>query len=177
MQRAVDTEDAAIKCHELAPELFSWRKYKEQINLELVRVCLSDAKKKKNGSLVSGSGREGWRLTSRGLDWFRAQGERVTSAKKGLLRQVSTAGSIDSVRRQRERARIEQSAAWAAWTTRKPITPELARAVLRIDDYTTDRMLEIKIARLRGMFQEDSEVTRFLEVLAQQGRACLLKRG
>src|SRR5438128_1542724 len=69
-ERSIDTEDIAHKCHELAPSMFSWQKYKDQINLELVRVSLSDAKKEKNGRLLSGSGREGWRLSSMGLDWI-----------------------------------------------------------------------------------------------------------
>ena len=57
--RFVDTEDIAIKAHDLAPGQFTWRKYPEQINLELVRVSLSDAKKPENGILVSGSGTKG----------------------------------------------------------------------------------------------------------------------
>jgi hypothetical protein len=46
----------------------SWRKYPDQINLELIRVFLSDAKKKKHGLLL-GAGKTGWRLTQAGLDW------------------------------------------------------------------------------------------------------------
>jgi len=70
-QHAVDTEDAAIKTHELAPGRFAWRKYPEQINLELVRVYLSDAKKPEKGDLLVGSGRTGWSLTKAGLNWAR----------------------------------------------------------------------------------------------------------
>ena len=39
-QRAVDTEDVAVEAHKLAPGRFSWRKYPDQINLELIS-CLS----------------------------------------------------------------------------------------------------------------------------------------
>lgn len=42
--RKIDTEDTAMKAHEIAPGRFAWRKYPGQINLELVRVALSDAK-------------------------------------------------------------------------------------------------------------------------------------
>src|SRR5262249_29068086 len=55
-QRAIDTEDAAVEAHRIAPGRFSWKKYPDQINLELIRVFLSDAKKNK---LVVGSGRTG----------------------------------------------------------------------------------------------------------------------
>src|SRR5262249_58250391 len=63
-QRAIDTEDAAVEAHRIAPGRLSWKKYPDQINLELIRVFLSDAKK---NELVVGSGRTGWRLTQRGL--------------------------------------------------------------------------------------------------------------
>ena len=55
----VDTEDVAVKAHDLAPGRFAWQKYPGQINLELVRVHLSDAKKVNNGRRLSGSGRQG----------------------------------------------------------------------------------------------------------------------
>jgi hypothetical protein len=35
--RLIDTEDIAIKANELAPGRFTWRKYKDQINIETVR--------------------------------------------------------------------------------------------------------------------------------------------
>lgn len=37
---SVDTEDVAVKANELAPGAFTWRKYRDQINLEIVRVVL-----------------------------------------------------------------------------------------------------------------------------------------
>ena len=101
--RAVDTEDVAVRSFELAPYLFAWQKYPEQINLELVRVALSDAKKPKNGGLTSGSGR----------------------------------GQLVS---QRD-----------------------ARALFRIDQYTTDEMVKIKIVRLLDMPWNDSQTERFLK--------------
>src|SRR5262245_4834111 len=59
-EQVVDTEDVAMKVNAIAPGRFSWRKYPEQVNLELVRVFLSDAKKPEFGGLVSGSGARGW---------------------------------------------------------------------------------------------------------------------
>ncbi len=53
---AVDTEDVAIKANELAPGRFSWKKYPTQVNLEVVRVYLSDAKKPSKGAYLLGSG-------------------------------------------------------------------------------------------------------------------------
>ena len=44
-QKFVDTEDIAKKADQMSPGNFSWRKYQDQINLELIRVFLSNAKK------------------------------------------------------------------------------------------------------------------------------------
>jgi hypothetical protein len=163
-RRSVDTEDIAVKCHELAPALFSWQKHKDQINLELVRVSLSDAKKLKNGGLLTGSGREGWRLSSKGLDWLATKtSAQIRNFRNEIRRGGSKAGSIDAVRRQRERDRLVLSEAWRDWSEQGSLALRHARQVFRIDEYTTEKMLEIKISRLRAMFENDAEVTKFLE--------------
>ena len=161
-QRSVDTEDVAIRCHELAPTLFSWRKYPQQVNLEIVRVSLSDAKKQKNGQLLSGSGRDGWRLTRRGLDWLAqvAPSKRV-EGRAALSKR--TAGSIDTVRAAREAARIETAPAWSAWKEGRAVSPDEARAIFRIDGYTSEQLLELKLTRLLDLFPANSEHRRFLE--------------
>jgi len=167
--RSTDTEDVAVKCHELAPTLFSWQKYKDQINLELVRVSLSDAKKTKNGELVSGSGREGWRLSPKGLDWI-IEGARahLIDGQGEIKRGQSKAGSIDSVRRQRERNRLLASNAWQKWSESGVVGHSEAREFFRMNNYTTEKMLEIKVARLRAMFEDDESVSRFLEDAARE---------
>jgi hypothetical protein len=160
----VDTEDAAVKCHELAPDLFSWRKHKEQINLELVRVSLSDAKKQKYGGLVAGSGREGWRLTTKGLDWVRLQGNRGATPEINRRRPgIGNAGSVDSRRIDRERARLTSTDFWTSWTLDRRVDLRAAQLAFRIDDYTTEKMSAIKVARLRAMFPEGDEVSDFLQ--------------
>lgn len=161
--RAVDTEDVAVRSFELAPQLFCWQKYPQHINLELVRVALSDAKKPKNGGLTSGSGRAGWRLTQRGLAW--AQQSLLTETRPAAVttgRGKRTAGSVDVVRRNREKARLQGSLAWRAWNEGQAISQRDARALFRIDQYTTDEMVEMKIVRLLDMPWNDSQVARFL---------------
>ena len=43
-QKVLDMEDIAMKCNEIAPGSFSWRKYKDQINLDAVRSLIKGAK-------------------------------------------------------------------------------------------------------------------------------------
>ncbi len=169
--RSVDTEDVAIRCHEVAPSTFSWRKYQHQVNLEMVRVSLSDAKKEKNGRLLSGSGRTGWRLTKRGLDWVsrEASSPRVIAPLGKITRRSS--GSIDTVKVAREIVRIESSEAWAAWTAGQRITADAAKAIFRIDSYAGDKLIEIKITRLISVFGTETEHRRFLEVASNSIRS------
>lgn len=78
----VHTEDLALKCWELFPDSFSWTKYPQYPDKDIVRVALTDARKGKYGALVSGrvEGKatgvshgepEGWLLTDKGLGWIK----------------------------------------------------------------------------------------------------------
>jgi hypothetical protein len=165
---SIDTEDVAVRCHEIAPRLFSWKKYKEQINLEIVRVNLSNAKKAQNGRLLTGSGRAGWRLTNRGLDWVRAR-EKAGYFRSSMDRpQISSkAGSIDSVRRERERKRLIGSKAWNEWKATDQVSVHGAQQVYRVNEYTTQQMMVIKVARLRSMFDDEDELSRFLRIASE----------
>ena len=162
-QRSVDTEDVAVKAHEIGPGRFSWRKYPTQINLELVRVYLSDAKKPDKGELLSGSGRTGWKLTQAGLKWAKTAEAQLGQATLGRGRERSRAGSVDENRWRRERARILSTAAWKRWSRSET---ELAvadiRQVFRIDSYAVGELRETKIARLRALFEDDDEIRPFL---------------
>jgi len=82
--RRVHTEDIALKCFQLFPYSFSWAKYPQYPDKDIVRVALTDARKEANGAYVegrAGQGRglparshreptaEGWQLTQSGIRW------------------------------------------------------------------------------------------------------------
>lgn len=165
----IDTEEVAIKANELAPRRFAWRKYPDQINLELVRVALSDARKEAAGALVSGSGRGGWSLTVAGRGWAEENCQRLRGADLGRSRQARSAGSIDEVRWQRERLRVITTDAWRQWNdAHEPghITSEAAADLYRVDRYVLGRAREMKVNRLREMFRGDDELAPFLDAAA-----------
>jgi|HubBroStandDraft_5_1064220.scaffolds.fasta_scaffold68653_2 hypothetical protein len=167
--RLVDTEDVAIQIHKIAPGRFSWRKYPDQINLELVRVALSDARKSESGSLVTGTGREGWSLTAAGQRWAEANAPRLVGQDLTKHRAERSAGSIDERRWQRERARMLATEAWRQWNAARDgsaITAEAAADLFRIDRYVGGRAREIKINRLREMFAGDDDLAPFVEAAA-----------
>ena len=75
-------EDVAAKCFEFLPSRFCWRRYPQYPNLETAASALRDAKKSKNGALVSGSNRRGWLLSAPGLEWVLEAQHCLLSADK-----------------------------------------------------------------------------------------------
>jgi hypothetical protein len=167
-QKAIDTEDVAVKANELAPGRFSWRKYPDQINLELVRVTLSDLKKGAYRGLLSGSGRSGWRMTAKGLEWIDQNEKRLLRSELGRAPEDAKFGSVDSARERRERKRLKASHAWQEWLLNPSrVSRSAAAAVMRVDSYTTDRTFELKINRLKTTFRGDKEMLRFLDDMVE----------
>lgn len=165
-RRPVDIEDVAMKCHELAPGRFSWRKYPEQINLDYVRRELSRAKTREFDSLITGSMTEGWTLTPSGLDWASKNQAAVEAVDLHKAQATSRTKSGDDARMDRERSRIRSSEAWKRWTDGDAdISIFEAREVFRIDSYATGRMRDLKINRLELMFDSDMETREFLSAV------------
>lgn len=165
----VDTEDIAVCVNEISPGRFAWRKYPNQINLELVRVALSDARKYENGGLVTGTGRSGWSLTEGGQQWAETSAHLLVKPDFTFSRAQRTAGSIDERRRQRERARLLSTEAWAQWSTSRDgssISLEAANDLFRIDRYVLGRARQLKVNRLREMFGDDAQLAPFIGAAA-----------
>lgn len=166
-QKFIDTEDVAVKVHEIAPGRFSWRKYPAQINLELVRVYLSDAKKADKGSMLTGSGRKGWSLTSKGHRWVE-KNIHLLEQDLTLPENSARSGSVDTVRADRELKRVQTTTAWRNWQEREEtITPSQAKEVFRIDSYTKKDMLPLKIDRLLNLLAHSAELSEFLGQMAK----------
>ena len=86
------TEDIAIKCHEIAPDSFSWTKHRHLPDKDVVRVALTDARKDKYGALVEGRAGQnrgqsakthrsptldGWQLTGSGIHWIKENAKKL----------------------------------------------------------------------------------------------------
>jgi hypothetical protein len=164
-QRAIDTEDVAMEAHRIGPGWFSWKKYPDQINLELVRINLVHAKE--NG-LAIGLGRTGWRLTQKGLKWAEQAQKTSGPFAAERTRAESRSGSVDEQRWRRERSRIIATRAWQLWTSgSRDIPADEAKQVFRIDSYARGELRETKITRLRAMFSDDQELAPFLDHLIE----------
>jgi hypothetical protein len=162
----VDTEDVAKRANEIAPGRFTWRKYKDQINLEVVRVYLSDAKKKSKGEYLIGSGNTGWSLSEAGLAFAREHVEEVNTLEAAEPRR--TVGQ-DRVRQQRERARLMATEAFAKIALGHPdeVTQRDAESFFRIDSYVQGEARRRRIATIANAHGDDPELGPVIEQLAE----------
>ena len=111
--KPIHTEDIAVKCHDLFPDSFSWTKYPDYPDKDIVRVALTDARKPQYGGRVEGRTGEkkglsaktkrqpapdGWMLTEAGAEWVRenshvfeslGRGGELKSHRQRLLKQMS----------------------------------------------------------------------------------------
>src|SRR5262245_52495933 len=149
--RHVDTEDVAVKANELAPRRFAWRKYPDQINLEVIRVYLSDAKKADKGKFLFGSGTDGWMLTEKGLGFAR----QAVATVKGvdLSREPLTAKERQWLRN--ERARLLAEPAYVRLRNGAIVNLREAEAFFRLDEYVTGPSRERKVLRVVNTFGND----------------------
>ena len=162
----VDTEDVAKRANEIAPGRFTWRKYKDQINLEVVRVYLSDAKKKAKGAYLIGSGNTGWSLSEAGLAFAREHADAVQALEAAEPRR--NVGQ-DRVRQQRERARLLATEAYAKIAAGRAddLTRRDAESFFRIDSYVQGEARRRRVATIANAHSGDPELGPVIEQLAE----------
>ena len=161
--RHIDTEDIAIKANALAPGRFTWRKYPGQINIENVRTFLSDAKKPKNGKYLSGAGKDGWILTSSGMDF--AKQRLGDLGGSNLARKAISAKERNWLRRERERMLASEAFAKLTAGRQDAISAHEAESFFRVDAYVTGGSREEKILRTKNAFGDDPELGPLIKLL------------
>ena len=166
--RYIDTEDVAVKANEIAPGHFIWRKYPNQINIENVRTFLSDAKKTKNGAYLLGSGKNGWMLSEKGLEFSVARIGNLDSANLSTIR----LSAKEKLYLRSERTRMLASDAFQKCQSvgTRAITLQEAEAFFRVNDYIVGRARESKIVRIVNTFGNDPELGRAVKELAEKVR-------
>lgn len=148
-----DTEDIAVAANRLAPGRFSWRKYRDQINIDTVRKRLWDAARESSGGLLTGSEKQGWLLTEAGLAFCKTH-------EKHLDGQASRQDRFSRQEQSwivRERARMSTEVAFAKWSDGKAheITPVEAERFFRIDDYVIGKSRAARLERATQAFNAD----------------------
>ena len=162
--KALDIEDIAMECEKLAPGVFGWRKYKDQINLELVGFAVRDAKKKAYGQRVSGSHAKGWRLTSEGILLAKELLDKDEQLKT-LNVQPTKSRNLEVTRASAEIKRVIESRAFKNWSESGESTESQLSQLLRINAYSDQESINIKIARLTKLldFEQSNDINEFIK--------------
>ena len=160
----VDTEDVAVRVAEIAPGMFSWQKYRDFIDKELVRVALSDARLKVGYAI--GSHAQGWMLTPKGLEFARKHADTTENEPAPIRRRP------EDEQLKRERARLVMSEAFRRISDGglESVTPDEADAFFRLNVYVRGEGRERKIARIENQFGDDTELGTAVRVLAAIAR-------
>jgi hypothetical protein len=158
----IDTEDVALRADQLSPGRFRWRKYKEHIDLGLVRNGLQDAKKNDH---VKGGALEGWSLTNSGLPIAR-----TLLGKVGNLEEHVRLTQQQKAWLSRERARLSSDGAFKA--VRQGLTDTLSETLVlrffRIDEYVNAEGRQERVERLVRAFGDDPVLGPVIETLAKK---------
>lgn len=160
-----DTEDIAIHANELAPGRFSWRKHKEQINIDAVRKRLWDATKPDKGAYLIGSEKLGWRLTKAGFDFALRQigGGNLTQPKKEPASQNERSAQAREINRMLGDEVLQKLRSGKA----DLITKSEAERFFRLDDYVVGKARIAKIERFRIIAHSDSELTQAIDIISK----------
>jgi len=162
---ALDIEDIAMKSEEISPGTFAWRKYKSNINLELVGFAVRDAKKEKYGAYVIGTHAQGWRLTSEGV---RLGQELLSGGLQNIEVNPTRDNTIQARRISKESTRLLDSEAYLEWTTSEKSSTKALSQLLKINTYCSEELVKIKISRLAKLRGLSVEIDAFLDYLETQ---------
>lgn len=161
--KTIDTEDVAVKAHELSPGRFSWRKYKDQIDIERVRVRLSGAS---HDGKLSGVHSRGWRLTAVGTRYVQ---ETLLDLPLGDGPKVSI-GLADRSWISSERKRLLSTQLYkrfAAGALKNVTLVELGE-FFRVDEYMSSEIRGRKKDRIISAFRGDKILGDLLIALERQ---------
>src|SRR5262249_5937929 len=159
----------AVKANELAPGRFSWVKYKDQINIHTIKTHLWDAKSERKGILLLGSEKEGWMLTSSGMEIARSR----MASLQGLKSKKRNLSESEKHWMRTERLRILGTEAYKKITGGRldTVTLEEAESFFRLNAYVVGKAREQKIIRLLNLFGDDEQLGTVARVLAETVRS------
>ena len=163
--RYIDTEDIAVKANEIAPGRFSWRKYKDQINIDTVRKRLWDAAKPEKGGYLIGSEKGGWLVTELGCQFAEANLPKL----EWLDLSKSRLSKNEQVWLGRERIRMMGEAAYKKFIAGdvKKISAAEAERFFRVDDYVVGDARRAKIERAKNALANDPDLSAAIQAIAK----------
>lgn len=156
-ERTVHTEDIALEVNELAPERFTWRKYPQFVDINVVLQGLGDARRRRYGEHVVGSNVKGWMLTEAGQIWIKSVNE---SKQAGLSHLLSSRKGSLIVAQQFELHRLRMTEAFRLHTCNA--LPDITRTQFfdfaRINEYFSQRARHRRFNFISGTVYGDAQL-------------------
>ena len=150
----LDTEDIAQKAFKISPTKLSWKKYKDQIDLNKVKVNLYSASKNK---FVYGNEKKGWMLTDKGMDIIKGSKNKANGFKLRMTK-------MDKIEREREIDRISKNTAYLNYINSKvKPTYRQMQSVFKVDSYTNLDNKKKRIRKVINLCKDDVKIYKFLE--------------
>ncbi len=155
-----DTEDVGIEADKISPGRFRWAKRKEMISDAVIKDGLYDARKKKNGELVTGVSKTGWLLTEAGIDFCEKNQDFIEEEAIRLTR-------TDKTWKSKEKNRLLNEIAHKKYVNNSldEITKNDVEAFFRINHYITGHVREKKIKLISNHFSKDIGLKKTIDFL------------
>lgn len=153
----VHMEDIAMKAAELSPRRFCWKRYPDQVNLELVRYALKDELRVKN-KRVLGSMKGGWMLTPDGLSWC------ITTSNH-----ANDDVLMDQIHQESDVAKRTLAFTKTLGGSGKDVSTADVEALLRVNEYFAERNRTERAVALANAAVLDPELRLVLDNLKKRG--------
>ena len=158
----IELEDVAIEAFNLASQRFSWKKYKDRIDLRIVLYSVNDAIKPDVGYL-KGNSKHGYMLTKAGLKWIAKIEDSEIYTKSS--RKFSTSDLTE-----KEKLRLQRTSAYDKYL--KDDLDHISvidfREFTRVNDYFPKHVREQRFAKIQNVTDEDEILSKVWDFLKKK---------
>jgi hypothetical protein len=156
--KRIHLEDIAICADKIIPGAFRWEKYRKFISDRIVLNSLSDATKEKNGSLASGSMKQGgWILTPEGIRF--SQKHLKLLGKNKTNKETRNSPELKSwIRHERVRLLHEEAYSKFIKGGLTAVSIKENESFFRLNEYITGVARKEQIQLLQNLFRDDAEL-------------------
>ena len=165
--RFIHPEDIALRVDRLAPGKFRWKKYKDFVDIHLVKKALQDSKRKTGdeGEMLLGDNTKGWMLTPAGLNWYKQIGAdlfKVGRQKEVVNRKESVQAELEA-----DRTRMRKTNAFKLFEEgkTKEINLQDFQRFVRINEYFLSKARSRRFALVENAVSDDAELVSLWEYL------------
>ena len=156
-RKFIDTEDIAVQADHIDSERFKWRnkKYKEFIDKGLIIESLNAARVRKIGPFIKGNDKQGWILTTEGLNFCKLSKYKFN----GKIIKKKRLSKIEKKYLLREENRIVNTDAYRKFMdNNNNITENDIKILFKVNDYTSLKDLDKRIIDLLDNFKDQDKI-------------------